>query len=41
LKRDLVEEDIPYGDEWLPYSVRRLRERKRNIFLLARSLVQS
>jgi proline dehydrogenase len=47
LKRDLVEggfrvaEYIPYGDEWLPYSVRRLRERKRNIFLLARSLVQS
>lgn len=47
LKRDLVEEGfrvaeyIPYGDEWLPYSVRRLRERKRNIFLLARSLVQS
>jgi proline dehydrogenase len=47
LKRDLVKEGfrvaeyIPYGDEWLPYSVRRLRERKRNIFLLARSLVQS
>jgi proline dehydrogenase len=47
LKRDLVEkgfrvaEYIPYGDEWLSYSVRRLRERKRNIFLLARSLVQS
>ncbi len=47
LKRDLVDEGfrvaeyIPYGDEWLPYSVRRLRERKRNIFLLARSLVQS
>jgi proline dehydrogenase len=47
LKRDLVEkgfrvaEYIPYGEEWLPYSVRRLRERKRNLFLLARSLVQS
>lgn len=47
LKRDLVEkgfrvaEYIPYGDEWLQYSVRRLRERKRNLFLLARSLVQS
>jgi proline dehydrogenase len=47
LKRDLVEEGfrvaeyIPYGDEWLAYSVRRLRERKRNIFLLARSLVES
>ena len=47
LKRDLVEEGfrvaeyIPYGNEWLPYSIRRLRERKRNVFLLARSLVQS
>ena len=47
LKRDLVEEGfrvaeyIPYGDEWLLYSVRRLSERKRNLFLLARSLVQS
>jgi len=47
LKRDLVKEGfrvaeyIPYGDEWLPYSIRRLRERKRNLFLLARSLVQS
>ena len=47
LKTDLVEggfrvaEYIPYGDEWLPYSVRRLSERKRNLFLLARSLVQS
>jgi proline dehydrogenase len=47
LKRDLVEEGfrvaeyIPYGDEWLPYSVRRLSERKRNLFLLARSLVGS
>ena len=47
LKMDLVEqgfrvaEYIPYGDEWLPYSIRRLRERKRNLFLLARSLVQS
>jgi proline dehydrogenase len=46
LKRNLVEEGfrvaeyIPYGDEWLPYSVRRLSERKRNLFLLARSLVQ-
>jgi proline dehydrogenase len=47
LKMDLVEqgfrvaEYIPYGDEWLPYSIRRLRERKRNLFLLTRSLVQS
>ncbi len=35
-----VAEYIPYGTHWLPYSVRRLRERKRNILLLARSLVQ-
>src|SRR5919202_673960 len=47
LKRNLVEdgfrvaEYIPYGDEWLSYSTRRLRERKKNLFLLARSLVHS
>jgi proline dehydrogenase len=47
LKRKLVKEGfrvaeyVPYGDEWLPYSVRRLRERKRNLLLLAHSLVQS
>jgi proline dehydrogenase len=47
LKRDLVEkgfrvaEYIPYGDDWLQYSIRRFRERKRNLFLLARSLVRS
>jgi proline dehydrogenase len=35
-----VAEYIPYGTHWLPYSVRRLRERKRNILLVARSLVQ-
>lgn len=46
LKNDLVAnkfavaEYIPYGSQWLPYSVRRIRERKRNILLLARSLVQ-
>jgi proline dehydrogenase len=34
-------EYIPYGSHWLPYSIRRIRERKRNILLLARSLVQS
>jgi proline dehydrogenase len=34
-----VSEYIPYGNQWLPYSVRRLRERKRNVLLLARSLV--
>jgi proline dehydrogenase len=46
LKRELVgrgfhvSEYIPYGNNWLPYSVRRLRERKRNVILLARSLIQ-
>ena len=33
-------EYIPYGNQWLPYSVRRIKERRRNIFLLARSIVQ-
>lgn len=46
LKSDLVSrkfpvaEYIPYGGQWLPYSVRRIRERKRNLLLLARSLIQ-
>jgi proline dehydrogenase len=35
-----VSEYIPYGSQWLPYSVRRIRERKRNLILLARSLIQ-
>jgi proline dehydrogenase len=35
-----VGEYIPYGETWLPYSIRRIRERKRNLLLLARSLVQ-
>jgi proline dehydrogenase len=34
-----VSEYIPYGSQWLPYSVRRIRERKRNLLLLARSLI--
>ncbi|HZW56408.1 MAG TPA: proline dehydrogenase family protein [Nitrososphaerales archaeon] len=33
-----VREYIPYGPQWLPYSIRRIREKKSNIFLLARSL---
>jgi proline dehydrogenase len=47
LKRELVHngfsvwEYAPYGERWLPYSARRIRERKRNIILLARSLIQS
>ena len=36
-----VLEYIPYGEKWLQYSVRRIKERKRNVFLLARSLIES
>jgi proline dehydrogenase len=35
-----VAEYIPYGSQWLPYSARRIMERKRNLLLLARSLIQ-
>jgi proline dehydrogenase len=44
LKRELVAEGnpvreyVPYGPSWLPYSIRRLREKKSNIFLIARSV---
>jgi proline dehydrogenase len=34
-----VSEYIPYGKGWWGYSVRRIREHKSNIFLLARSLL--
>ncbi len=34
-----VSEYIPYGPEWYNYSKRRIRERKRNILLLARSII--
>ncbi len=37
----MVSEYMPYGEKWLQYSIRRIRERKRNIFLLARSLIES
>lgn len=36
-----VAEYIPYGSQWLPYSVRRIRERKRNLLLLAGPLYSS
>ena len=36
-----VLEYIPYGEKWLQYSIRRIKERKRNVFLLARSLIES
>ena len=29
---------IPYGRKWFAYTVRRLRERRRNILLIFRSL---
>ena len=34
-----LSEYIPYGANWLPYSVRRLKERKRNILLLGSSFI--
>lgn len=34
-----VSEYIPFGKSWWRYSVRRIREHKSNVFLLARSLV--
>jgi len=37
----MVSDYIPYGTNWLPYSIRRLRERKRNILLLGNSFIQS
>jgi proline dehydrogenase len=46
LKPDLIKkgfslaEYIPYGTNWLPYSIRRLKERKRNILLLGSSFIQ-
>ena len=44
LKHELVSKGfnvvdyIPYGTAWIPYTVRRLKERKRNILLVLRSL---
>ncbi|MEK6971518.1 MAG: proline dehydrogenase family protein, partial [Thermoproteota archaeon] len=40
-QRFSVSEYIPYGTNWLPYSIRRLKERKRNILLLGSSFIQS
>jgi len=37
----VVSDYIPYGTNWLPYSIRRLHERKRNILLLGSSFIQS
>jgi len=40
-KKFVVSDYIPYGTNWLPYSLRRIKERKRNILLLGSSLIQS
>jgi proline dehydrogenase len=37
----VVSDYIPYGTNWLPYSIRRVKERKRNILLLGSSFIQS
>ena len=37
----IVSDYIPYGTNWLAYSIRRINERKRNILLLGSSLIQS
>ena len=36
----VVSDYIPYGTNWLPYSIRRVKERKRNILLLGSSFIQ-
>ena len=44
MKRDLAAKGfnvvnyIPYGKKWFPYTIRRLKERKRNILLIMRSV---
>ncbi len=40
-KKFVVSDYIPYGINWLPYSFRRIKERKRNILLLGSSWIQS
>ena len=37
----VVSDYIPYGTHWLAYSIRRVKERKRNILLLGSSFIQS
>ena len=39
-KQFVVSDYIPYGTNWLAYSIRRVKERKRNILLLGHSLIQ-
>lgn len=40
-KKFILSDYIPYGTNWLPYSFRRIKERKRNILLLGSSFFQS
>jgi len=40
-KKIVISDYIPYGTNWLPYSFRRIKERKRNILLLGSSFFQS
>ncbi|HUT05607.1 MAG TPA: proline dehydrogenase family protein [Nitrosopumilaceae archaeon] len=40
-KKFVVSDYIPYGTNWIPYSFRRIKERKRNILLLGSSFLQS
>ena len=40
-KKFVISDYIPYGTNWLPYSFRRIMERKRNILLLGSSFFQS
>ena len=32
---------IPYGSHWLPYFIRRLRERKENLYFLIRNVFRA
>lgn len=36
---DRVRVDLPFGDDWWPYAVRRVGENPRNAWLLARSSI--
>jgi len=46
LQKELIKEGwrlrvyMPYGDSWLPYTLRRLRERKENLWFVAKNLVR-
>lgn len=40
-KKIVISDYIPYGTNWLAYSFRRIKERKRNILLLGSSFFQS